>query len=430
MTDDPRRLVPRTDDVLASPLLTAAMSALPRAVVKAAVAQAQDRVRRGKLDPASVATAAAAALHSSSLRRVINATGVVLHTNLGRAPLSAAARAALLDAAAYTDVEFDLSTGQRATRGRGAIAALLSAVPAAGDALIVNNGAAALLLAATALAAGREIVISRGELVEIGDGFRLPELLVSTGARLREVGTTNRTSLRDYTDAIGPETGAVVKVHPSNFQIVGYTSAVSVRELATLAVPVIVDIGSGLLAPDPLLPDEPDATSSLHAGAALVTASGDKLLGGPQAGLVLGDVGLVQRLRQHPLARALRADKLTLAAIEATVRAANTPTYDSLHADPAVLHSRAEQLVLALVAAGIDARTVGSAGAVGGGGAPGVELAGSAVSLPSSYAAPLRDEAIVGRTLHDRCLLDLRCVPIESDEAVLAAVLAVATCMS
>ncbi len=193
-----------------------------------------------------------------------------------------------LTAAGYTDVEFDLATGQRARRGAGLLDSLATAVPDAQAAHVVNNNAAALLLCGLALAAGREIVVSRGELVEIGDGFRIPELLASTGARLREVGTTNRTHLRDYTDAIGPDTAFVLKVHPSNFQVTGFTSDVPVAELAGLGPPVVVDIGSGLLAPHPLLPDEPDATTVLRAGAALVTASGDKLLGGPQAGLLLG----------------------------------------------------------------------------------------------------------------------------------------------
>ena len=196
-------------------------------------------------------------------------------------------------------MELDLTTGTRSRRGAAARAALLAACPAAEDALVVNNGAAALVLATTALAAGREVVVSRGELIEIGAGFRLPDLIASTGARLREVGTTNRTHLRDYTDAIGPDTGCVLKVHPSNFRVEGFTAAVTIADLRTLAdehrVPLVVDLGSGLLAPDPLLPDEPDAATALAAGADVVTASGDKLLGGPQAGLVLGRAQVVGR---------------------------------------------------------------------------------------------------------------------------------------
>jgi L-seryl-tRNA(Ser) seleniumtransferase len=429
MSTDPRRLVPRTDDVLADPVLAAAVPVLGRPAVKAAVVDAQDRARRGEITPAQVAAAAAEALpqRATSLRPVINATGVVLHTNLGRAALSDAAREALMVAAGYLDVEYDVVSGQRAQRGRGLLAALRAAVPAAGDVLVVNNGAAALVLAVTALATGREVVVSRGELVEIGDGFRLPDLVTSTGARLREVGTTNRTTLLDYADAVGPETGCILKVHPSNFRVQGFTGAVGSAQLATLGVPVVVDIGSGLLSRQPWLPDEPDATTTLEAGAALVTASGDKLLGGPQAGLVLGTAALVEQARRHPLARALRVDKLTIAALEATLRGPVTPTDQSLHADIDELHRRTTALASRLSAAGVDAELVPTIGAVGGGGAPGVELPGWAVSLPPAYAAALRvgDPCVVGRVERDRCLLDLRCVPAESDAAAETAVLAV-----
>jgi L-seryl-tRNA(Ser) seleniumtransferase len=294
----------------------------------------------------------------------------------------------------------------------------------------VNNGAAALVLAATALAAGREIVVSRGELVEIGDGFRLPDLLVSTGARLREVGTTNRTSLDDYAAAIGPATGFVLKVHPSNFVVRGFTSAVEVADLARLGPPVVADIGSGLLAPDPLLASEPDAATTLRAGAQLVVASGDKLLGGPQAGLLLGDAALVERLRRHPLARALRVDKLTLAALHATVTGPETPTWGALRADPAALRSRTEAACARLSAAGVDVALVASVAVVGGGGAPEMELPSWALSLPPGYAAPLRlgPTPVVGRVERGRLLLDLRCVPAEADDAVVAAVRAAAGC--
>src|SRR5262245_38370407 len=269
---DPRRLVPRTDAVLADPRLVAALDRLSPDVVKRAVRDAQERARRGEIAPTDVVDASLAALPeaATTLRPVLNATGVVLHTNLGRAPLAPAAVDAITRAAGYVDVEYDVFSGTRARRGRGALDALLERVPAAEDALIVNNGAAALVLAATTLAAGREIVVSRGELIEIGDGFRLPDLLASTGARLREVGTTNRTALADYTAAVGPDTGFVLKVHPSNFVVRGFTAGVDVAALAALDVPVVVDIGSGLLAPDPLLPGEPDAATALRAGADLV----------------------------------------------------------------------------------------------------------------------------------------------------------------
>jgi L-seryl-tRNA(Ser) seleniumtransferase len=309
-----RRRIPRTDALLADPRLTAAQHRLGRPLVKAAIAKAQARARNAEIPPEQVADAAVAELPptAASLTPVINATGVIVHTNLGRAPLSAAAVAAMQAAAGNCDVEFDLESGTRSQRGRGALRALREAVPGAGAAGVVNNNAAALVLAATALAAGQEIVISRGELIEIGDRFRLPDLLTATGALLREVGTTNRTTAADYAAAIGPETGFVLKVHPSNYRITGFTSGATVPELAALGVPVVHDIGSGLLAPHPLLPGEPDAATSLAQGANLVTASGDKLLGGPQAGLLIGDAELVRRLLRHPLARALRVDKLTL----------------------------------------------------------------------------------------------------------------------
>jgi L-seryl-tRNA(Ser) seleniumtransferase len=432
--DDPRRRVPRTDALLADPRLVEAQRLLGRTLVKDVVAQAQQRARVGEFEPDEVADHAVAALpaSASSLRPVINATGVVVHTNLGRAALSQAAVDAVVTASGATDVEFDLETGRRGRRGRGALAALAAAVPAAGGVHVVNNNAAALLLTAMTLAPGKEIVVSRGELIEIGDGFRLPELMESAGSRIREVGTTNRTHLHDYADAIGPDTGLVLKVHPSNYHVSGFTSAVPIAELATLvrggrsdgsAHPtLVVDIGSGLLSPHPLLPDEPDADSALSAGAAVVTASGDKLLGGPQAGLLFGEAGLIERLRRHPAARALRVDKLTLAALEATLVGPPPPVAQALDADVTELHARAERLTAQLPGA----QTVNCVAAVGGGGAPDVELPSVAVSLPESYAAPLRTgaPAVVGRLEGGRCLLDLRTVAPSDDESLLRAVLA------
>jgi len=421
---DPRRSVPRTDALLADPRLSDAAGRLGRATVKAAVVRAQERARSGELAPDEVADDVLAALpvRATTLRPVLNATGVVLHTNLGRAPLSAAAVEAVVTAAGYVDVEYDAASGSRARRGRGTLAALRSALPDAGDVLVVNNGAAALVLATTALAAGREVVVSRGEMVEIGDGFRLHELIASTGARLREVGTTNRTVLADYADALGPDTGCVLKVHPSNFRVEGFTSAVGVAELAGLGAPVVADVGSGLLAPDPLLPEEPDVTTALRAGAAVVTCSGDKLLGGPQAGLLAGHAEVVARLRRHPLARALRVDKTTLAGLEATLRGPQPPSWQALRADPQRLRARAEQ-----VAGATGGEVVPSDGAVGGGSAPGLVLPGWAVALPASYAGRLRASSpcVVGRVERDRCLLDLRCVPEADDERLVRAVLAV-----
>lgn len=428
---DPRRHIPRTDTLLAEPRLAKAAQHLGKHLVKEVIGAAQQRARRGEITPAEVVEQALAALPptAASLRSVLNATGVVVHTNLGRAPLSAAALDAVRAAGGSTDIEFDLAQGQRARRGSGALDALARAVPDAHDAHVVNNNAAALLLCALALARDREILISRGELVEIGDGFRIPDLLASTGARLREVGTTNRTTLADYADAVGPGTGFVLKVHPSNFRVTGFTAQPPISRLATLGVPLVADIGSGLLRPDPLLPDEPDATTALREGASLVTASADKLLGGPQAGLLLGDAALVRTLRRHPAARALRVDKLTLAALEATLRGPVPPVRRALDADVTTLLARARDLASALRRRGVDAQAVESVAAVGGGGAPGVELPSAAVSVPAGHAERLRlgEPAVVGRLERGRCLLDLRTVDPDDDERLLEAV---STCMS
>ena len=418
---DPRRTVPRTDALLADPRLLEAAARLGSALVKTAVQRAQQQARQGTVGPAAVADLAVGLLPASAttLRPVLNATGVVLHTNLGRAPLSPAAVAAMAVAAGHVDVEYDVTTGARSARGRGALQALQDAVPDAERVLVVNNGAAALVLATTALAAGREVLVSRGEMVEIGDGFRLPDLIASTGARLREVGTTNRTRLADYAEAVGPATGCVLKVHPSNFRVEGFTSSVEVGELATLGVPVVADVGSGLLAPDPLLPDEPDVQTALQAGAAVVTCSGDKLVGGPQAGLLLGRAAELDVLRRHPLYRALRCDKTTLAGLEATLRGPLPPVWQALRATG--LRERAERLALA-----VGGEVVASDGAVGGGGAPSLVLPGWAVALAVSYATALRTgtPCVVGRVADGRCLLDLRCVPPEDDGRVRDAVLA------
>ena len=434
MSEDPRRLVPRTDTLLADPQLADAGARLGRGLVKSAVQRVQQRIRDGEVAPPDAVDAVLAALPATagSLQPVLNATGVVVHTNLGRAPLSAAAVEAIAAAAGTTDVELDLGTGRRGHRGEAALAALLGAVPAAEAALVVNNCAAALALVATALGQGRELVLARGELVEIGDGFRIPDLLESTGARLHEVGTTNRVTPADYRGALGPQTGAVLKVHPSNFVVRGFTRAVEVRELAAVlagtGVPLVADVGSGLLRRHPALPDEPDLQSTLAAGADLVLASGDKLLGGPQAGLVLGRADLVQRLRRHPLYRALRVDKTTLAALEATLRGPVPPVQEMLAADVETLRERARALADRLVAAGLDAGAVDAPARVGGGGAPEHPLPSAAVSLPASFAGALRRATppVVGYVEDDRTLLNLRSVPPSADETLAAAVLRVA----
>jgi L-seryl-tRNA(Ser) seleniumtransferase len=429
---DPRRGTPRVDAVLADPRVAAAVGRLGRALVKGVVTGVLDDCRAGRVAPEDVAAVAVDRLpvSATSLRPVVNATGIVVHTNLGRAPLSDAAVEAVRTAAGATDVEMDLGSGRRGPRGTGALAALAAAVPDAGGVHVVNNGAAALALAAVALSQpdADEVVVARGELVEIGDGFRIPELLESLGVRLREVGTTNRVRPADYDSAIGPRTAFALKVHPSNFRVEGFTSSVGIAVLSGICagrgtgVPLVADIGSGLLAPHPRLPEEPDAATALRAGADLVTASGDKLLGGPQCGLLLGRAELVHRLRRHPFARALRVDKLTLAALEATLTGPTPPVAAALTRRPEELLARARRLALAI---GPDlAEAVGSEGRVGGGGAPGVPLPSAAVALPAALAEPLRtgEPAVVGHVHDGRLHLDLLTVPEDADAVLVEAV--------
>ena len=424
MTDQ-RRATPRTDQVLADPRLREAARRVGDRLVKSAVREALERCRAGDVSPVDVADVAVelVPVSATGMRPVLNATGVIVHTNLGRAPLSDAAVEAMTIAAGATDVELDLVSGRRGRRGRSATAALAQAVPDAEAVHVVNNGAAALALVTCALAMGRNVVVARGEMVEIGDGFRIPELVESVGATLREVGTTNRVHLADYADAVDEHTAFVLKVHPSNFVVEGFTSSVPVADLAGLPVPVVADIGSGLLEPHPRLPDEPSASATLRAGADLVTASGDKLLGGPQCGLLLGRSTLVERLRRHPFARALRVDKLTLAALEATLTGPPSPVAQALSASDDDLRVRAEKLAAELCV-DVPAEAVASTAAVGGGGAPGVEIPSAAVSLAADLAEPLRlgEPPVVGYVTRGRLLLDLVTVPADQDRVLLGAV--------
>ena len=427
---DPRRNIPRMDELLQLPEVESARHRLAEHTIRAIIQGAVTQARRGQLPVSDIPAEIAQRLeqkNAHSLQPVINATGVIIHTNLGRAPLPGAAVEALHAAASYTDVEMDLDSGKRSrNRGTGATAALLAACPGAEDALVVNNGASALLLATAALAPGKEVIISRGELIEIGAGFRLPELIESTATRLKEIGATNRTHLADYERALGVNTGAILKVHPSNFRIEGFTSAVGVEELHRLAVEhdtrLIVDLGSGLLTHDPALPEEPDIQAQLRAGADIVIASGDKLLGGPQAGILLGTKEAIAAVKKHPLARAVRIDKLRLNALEAAISTPSNAVQDALHLDPQNHRERTE-----VIAQAVGAEVVPHDGRVGGGGAPEYPLPGYAVSLPEHYADALRrqDPPVVGRVHQGRCLVDIRCVPAHHDATVIAAIKAV-----
>ena len=377
------------------------------------VARARELIQRGD-DPGDLGTqlqAELSAARAPHLRRVINATGVIVHTNLGRAPLAEAALDRVREIArGYSNLEYDLVVGGRGSR-QNHIAGILHRLTGAEAALVVNNNAAAVLLALAALAEGREVLVSRGELIEIGDGFRIPDVLERSGARLREVGTTNRTRAGDYEAAIGPETAVLLRVHQSNFRVVGFTAQPSLRELADVArrhgLPLVDDLGSGALVD---VGDEPTARASLSGGADLVCFSGDKLLGGPQAGIVLGRADLVERLRRHPLQRALRADKLTLAALEGTLTLAvdapdEIPVLRMLREPPEAVRARAARL--AELVGGEVEETVARAG---GGSLPLTELPSFACAVEEELAVKLRagDPPVIAVVRDGRTLLDCR----------------------
>jgi len=369
-----------------------------------------------EVDLRGLAQARLDALVLPSLRRVVNATGVIVHTNLGRAPLAAAARDAVARAAeGYANLEWDAASGGRGARATH-VGPLLAELCGAEDAIAVNNGAGAVLLAVAALAGGaRDVVVSRGQLVEIGGGFRVPDVVAQSGARLVEVGTTNRTRVEDYAAALGAATGAILRAHPSNFRQVGFVEEVEIEALCALGPPVIDDVGSGNLAELELLADEPPVRRSVAAGAALVCFSGDKLLGGPQAGLLVGRRNAVRAAAAHPLARALRIDKLSLAALEATLRlyrepgraVAEIPVLAMLQVGEEALRARAEAL-----AAALEGEVVRASAKVGGGALPLLELEGPVVALPARRTAELRgwDPPVVGRVHAGRLLLDPRTV--------------------
>jgi L-seryl-tRNA(Ser) seleniumtransferase len=399
--------------------------ALALAAARAVLAVRREELKGGAHDEPDLGERArewARAATTPSLKRVLNATGVIVHTNLGRAPLSATAREAVKNAAdGYLNLELDLETGRRGSRHQH-VEALLIELTGAEAGLAVNNGAGAALLAAAALAGpGKEVIVSRGQLVEIGGGFRVPDVIAQAGARLVEVGTTNRTRITDYERAITADTGAILRVHQSNFRQLGFVEDVPIEALCELGPPVIDDVGSGALQP---LHDEPDVRRSVAAGAALTCFSGDKLLGGPQAGLLVGRAEAVEQARRHPLARALRIDKLSLAALEATLRAhrdkTDVPVLAMLRGDG--LEERARKLAELIPGAEL----VQSVAKVGGGALPLLELPGPAIALPEALAEPLRrgDPPLLGRIEDGRLLLDPRTLAEDELEAAAAAVAA------
>ena len=432
MTDHDRLRALPSVDKLATMVARAELQARREELLDGGAARADD-------DQVDLVARARARLRPH-LRRVLNATGVVVHTNLGRAPLAAEAQAAVAHiAAGYSNLELDLSSGERGSR-HAHVEELLKELTGAEAAIAVNNCAAAVLLACAALAGGRDTIVSRGQLIEIGGGFRIPEVLTAAGTRLVEVGTTNRTRRADYAAAVargGERIGAILRAHPSNFRTVGFVEEVEIEALCELGVPVIDDVGSGVLGDDfELLAGEPPVRRSVRAGAALTAFSADKLLGGPQAGLLVGTRAAVDACRRHPLARAVRIDKLSLAALEATLALHRDPAaarralpvLAMLDADDATLRARADEL-----AAATGGEVVESTARVGGGALPLLELPGPAVAIDpgpagaDAIAARLRagDPAVVGRIHDEKLLLDPRTLTDDEARAVARAVRAV-----
>ena len=439
MTTDVRRAVPSVDAILRSDAGRRASVTLGRSLLKLELAAVLEEARAAAaagVAPAEPEDLLAAAARRASrvvngLSPVVNATGVVLHTNLGRAPMpEAAARAAARAARSYTDLEVDRDSGARGRRSTRA-ETMLAAVTGAEAALVVNNCAAALMLALAALARRREVLVSRGELIEIGGEFRIPDILAASGAKLVEVGTTNRTRVADYRSALSERTGAILRVHPSNYRVVGFTASPGTAELATLAakagVPLIYDVGSGLLehhGHDGMPADEPSLRDALADGADLVTASGDKLLGGPQAGLVAGRAELIERLRRHPVARAVRVDKMQVAALEVVLAAYvrgeqdELPVHRMLRATSEQVKRRAHELASTLGGdlEGVSAHVRACESVVGGGAVPGSAMPSWGVEVrcpdPAAFAARLRagSPSVFCRTEAEHVLFDMRTV--------------------
>ena len=451
------RTLPKTDDVLAHPVLAETLAAVPRALVvdavRASVEDARARLLRGEtFEPSAEAVARDAIARATlaakpSLRRVINATGIIVHTNLGRSVLSEAAAAAVAQVASgYSTLEYDVDSGERGSR-HVHVESLLCRLTGAEAAMAVNNNAAAVMLGIAALSRGKEAIVSRGQLVEIGGSFRIPDIMAESGARMVEIGTTNKTHLSDYENALSANTGLMLKVHSSNYRVVGFTDEVSLAELVHLGalhgVPVMEDQGSGVLIDLSKfgIADEPTVSASVAAGAAVVTASGDKLLGGPQAGLLLGRCDVIHRLKKHPMARALRLDKMTLAALEATLRAyleeesalREIPTLRMLTAPQSEIRARAEALAARIreaVGQAAEISTADDIARAGGGSLPLADIASAVVTIsPRSMAvnkleALLRcsgEPAIVARVKEDRILIDPRTLVNAAEEDAIVA---------
>ena len=426
------RALPSVDRLVADPRLAAGSHALVVAAARVVLERARVAIREGR-DPGDLVEATLAELAAAarpSLRRVLNASGVLIHTNLGRAPLAQAALDRVVEVGgSYSNLEYDLEAGARGSR-QDHLTALLREIIGGEASLVVNNNAAAVMLALAALAEGREVLVSRGELIEIGDGFRIPDVLARSGARLVEVGTTNRTRAADYERAIGPNTALILRVHQANFRVVGFTEQPALGELAAIAkkagLPLVDDLGSGALA---AIGDESTAAASLAAGTDLVCFSGDKLLGGPQAGILVGRADLIERLRRHPLQRALRADKLTLAALEGTLALAldpararaEIPVLRMLDEPIGSVRARAERLA-GLVGGEVE-ETVARAG---GGALPLAELPSFACAIEEALFDPLRhgEPPVVGIVRDGRLLLDVRALADGEVDEVAAAVAA------
>jgi L-seryl-tRNA(Ser) seleniumtransferase len=439
------RSIPSIEQLRQRPGVTALEERYGRRAIVDALRAEADRVRHALADGVPIADTADAIERGTiarleeqsaySLRPVINATGVIVHTNLGRAPLSARAAAHAAEVAAgYCSLEYDLETGARGRRDVHA-ESLICRVTGAEAACVVNNNAAATLLTLAALADGREVIVSRGELVEIGGGFRVPEVMAQSGAVLREVGTTNRTRVSDYAAAITSQTAAILRVHRSNFRIEGFTEQPKLEELAALGrrfqIPVIDDAGSGHVGGDhPALADEPSVRGAIAAGADVVMFSGDKLLGGPQAGIIAGKADLIEPIRRHPLMRALRLDKLAYAALEATLqayandRSLDVPVVRMISASADEIGRRADRLAQRVTRGALGATIVDGTSTIGGGSAPGSSLPTRLVQLTHSSLdataldARLRalDPPVIARILDDHVVLDLRTVPPEQDD--------------